>query len=64
MIPLKEYAIRLGKNPDTARQRANRGSFKTAVKMGRDWFIDENEPWTDNRETTGEYKNWRKKEQE
>lgn len=60
LISLKEYAERHGKQPATARQRAGRGSFKTAVKMGRDWFIDENEPWEDNRITTGDYKGWRK----
>lgn len=48
-IPLKEYAIKHEKDPATARQRAIRGSFKTAEKIGRDWFIDEDEPWLDNR---------------
>ena len=60
LIPLKEYALRNGKKPATARQRANRGAFITAVKMGRDWFIDENEPWEDNRIKSGKYVNWRK----
>ena len=50
MIPLKQYAEKLGKDPVVARQRAGRGAFKTAKKIGRDWFIDENEPWIDHRE--------------
>jgi len=51
LIPLTEYAKRLNKNSNTARRSALRGAFKTAVKMGRDWFIEENEPWIDHRET-------------
>lgn len=61
MITLKEYAERHGRHPATVRQKAGRGGFNTAVKQGRDWFIDEDEPYSDNRETSGEYKNWRNK---
>ncbi len=60
MIPLKEYAERLGKNPIVARQKAQRGGFITATKMGRDWIIDENEPYIDKRIKSGSYVNWRK----
>jgi hypothetical protein len=49
LIPLTEYAKMHGITSVTARQRAARGSFKTARKMGRDWFIDKNEPYVDNR---------------
>ena len=63
-IPLSEYAKQLGKNPVTARQRAARGAFKTAEKIGRDWFIDPNEPWNDNRLKSGKYVNWRKAKNE
>lgn len=45
LIPLVEYAEIHGRNPATARQKALRGGFKTAVKMGRDWFIDSDEPY-------------------
>ena len=61
LIPLKEYAERLGKNPVTARQKALRGGFKTAQKMGRDWFIDEDEPYEDNRIKSGDYIGFRDK---
>ncbi|HEY5587635.1 MAG TPA: hypothetical protein VIK86_01615 [Candidatus Paceibacterota bacterium] len=61
LIPLKEYAKRHGRNPATVRQKANRGGFETVQKIGRDWFIDEEEPYEDNRETTGKFKNWRKR---
>ncbi len=62
LITLKEYAQRHGKNPATARQRAGRGAFKTAVKIGRDWFIDDSEVWEDNRLKSGDYVGWRDKD--
>ncbi|WP_155522643.1 hypothetical protein [Anaerosacchariphilus polymeriproducens] len=49
LIPLADYARMHGITTATARQRAARGSFKTARKMGRDWVIDKNEPYIDNR---------------
>lgn len=61
LIPLKEYAERLGKNPANARQLAGRGSFKTVQKMGRDWMIDDSEPWPDRRVKSGNYIGWRSK---
>ena len=61
LITLKEFAERNGRSADSARQKANRGGFRTAQKIGRDWLIDENEPYSDNREKSGEYKKWRKK---
>lgn len=58
-ITLKEYAERLGKDHVTAAQRAARGSFRTAEKIGRQWFIDPNEEWVDNRIRNGNYVGWR-----
>ena len=49
LISLAEYAEIHGVTPDTVRQRANRGVFKTARKIGRNWVIDKNEPYIDNR---------------
>lgn len=60
-IPLIEYAKQHGRNPATARQRAARGAFKTAVKIGRDWMISPDEPWEDGRVKSGDYSDWRKK---
>lgn len=48
-ITLKEYAERHGRALATVRQKAYRGGFKTARRVGRDWFIDEDEPLVDNR---------------
>jgi hypothetical protein len=59
LITLKEYALRHGKNPVNAVQKAHRGTFKTARKMGRDWVIDEDEPWSDARIKTGDYVGFR-----
>ena len=58
MIPLKEYAERLGKNPVVAAQKAGRGTFQTARKIGCQWFVEETEPWPDLRVTSGKYRNW------
>lgn len=59
LIPLKQWAEIVGIDPASARQKAGRGKLP-AVKMGRDWFIEESTPNTDNRIKTGKYKNWRK----
>lgn len=55
MIPLKEYAERNGKNHVTTVQKASRGGFTTARKIGCQWFIDEDEPFVDNRVRSGIY---------
>lgn len=56
MIPLAEYARRQGRREDVARAMARRGGFQSAKKMGRDWFVDEDEAWPDRRVTTGKYR--------
>lgn len=55
LISLAEYAEKHGKIPDTIRQLALRGKFQTARKIGRNWVIDEDEPYTDNRIRSGRY---------
>ena len=61
LISLVEYAERHGKNPANARQMAARGSFQTARKIGRNWVIEDAEPWPDRRVKTGEYIGWHEK---
>lgn len=61
MITLKEYALRLGKDPVVVRHKAERGGFETAMKLGRDWVIEENEPYTDGRVKSGKYIGFRDK---
>lgn len=48
LITLMDYARRVGKAPNTCRKKAEIGTLK-AVKMGRDWFIEEDEEYTDAR---------------
>jgi hypothetical protein len=55
MISITEYAKRHGKSPVSARQMAERGRFKTAQKIARNWIIDENEPYPDARVKSGKY---------
>lgn len=64
MISLKEYALRHGKHVDSTRRKAIEGKFKTAVKIGRDWAIDEDEPYEDMRIKNGKYIGWRKQKKE
>lgn len=60
LISLAEYAEKHEKVPATIRQMALRGKFQTARKIGRNWVIDENEPYIDRRIKSGEYIGWRK----
>ena len=55
LILLHEYAKRLGKNPVVVTQKAERGGFRTARKIGRQWFIEDDEPYIDGRITSGRY---------
>ena len=64
MIPLAEYARRLEKGEDSARRIARTGGFKTAVKIGNTWLIDEDEPWVDRRVRTGKYSAYWKRRRE
>lgn len=61
LISLTEYAISHNKNPANARQLALRGSFSTAIKIGRNWAIESTEPWPDRRVKSGCYIGKRKK---
>lgn len=60
LIPISEYASRIGKAPRSVRQKCQLGTLPGAVKIGRDWLIPADAPYTDNRITSGRYKEWRK----
>lgn len=62
IISLVEYAARHGKTDSAARRMAMKGGFETAQKIGRNWAIEEDEPWPDKRVKTGKYIGWRNKE--
>ena len=49
MITLKAYAKLHSHELSGLRRKAIAGRFRTAVKIGRDWFIDADEPLTDQR---------------
>lgn len=49
LIPIKEYAKTHGKDLSSVRQKCQRGGFSTAQKIGRDWFIDDAEEYSDRR---------------
>lgn len=53
LISLGEWAKKNGIHPDTARQRAIRGAFETAYKIGRNWVIDSDEKLVDHRRKGG-----------
>lgn len=55
LITIKEFAERNGLNHDNIRHKCQRGSYRTAIKIGRDWLIDENEKDVDRRVRTGCY---------
>ena len=60
LIPIVQYASRIGKAPCSVRQKCQRGTLPGAVKIGRDWLIPEDAPYTDNRIKTCQYISWRK----
>lgn len=49
LISLAEYAKKVDRDPATIRQRVLRGSLN-AIKIGRNWCIEEDEPFIDHRE--------------
>lgn len=55
LITLKEYARRIEKDERNVRKKAQLGKFKTAIKIGRDWFINPDEPYIDERVTSGKW---------
>lgn len=64
LISLSEYAKAHGKAERTVRQMAQRGGFKTAQKIGRNWVIDSEEPYPDHRggpDRSKKYPNYKEK---
>lgn len=60
IITLKQYAERNGKNLRVLQKKAKEGRIN-AQKIGRDWYIEEDAEVQDERYTTGQYVDWRKK---
>lgn len=48
-ISLNEYAKLNNKEISVVRKKCEKGHFITAKKIGRNWIIEKNEPYTDHR---------------
>lgn len=64
-VTANEMAKKWGLNTRTVQIMCSEGKIQGVTKFGRSWAIpkDATKP-TDNRITTGNYKNWRKKDEE
>ena len=62
-LTIKEIAEKWDLTPRRIQIMCSQGKIEGAMKFGRDWAVpkDAQKP-KDGRITTGEYKNWRKKE--
>lgn len=58
LIPIGEYAEKHGVTDSTMRQRISRGMHPEAIKIGRNWLIQEDAPFVDNRRD-GKSKRWK-----
>lgn len=55
MLPLAEYAEKVGKSKSTVSDKCKRGTLPGAVKIGRDWFIPADAEYPDYRVKDGKY---------
>ena len=62
LIPIAEYAARIGKATITVADKCRRGSLPGARKIGRDWFVPKDAPYPDLRIKSGNYIGSRRKE--
>ena len=49
LISISAYALLNNVEPVTVRAKCQRGGYLTARKIGRNWVIDKDEPYSDNR---------------
>ena len=61
MIPIAEYARRIGKATITVADKCRRGALPGARKIGRDWFVPADAPYPDLRIRSGKYIDARRK---
>ena len=55
LIPIAEYAKRIGKATITVADKCRRGALPGARKIGRDWFVPKDAPYPDYRIKSGNY---------
>ena len=61
LIPVAEYAEKIGKAKNSVADKCRRGSLPGARKIGRDWFVPKDAPYPDLRIKSGNYIGSRKK---
>ena len=61
MIPIAEYAAKIGKAAITVADKCRRGALPGARKIGRDWFVPKDAEYPDYRVKSGKYIGTRKK---
>lgn len=64
MIPIAEYARRIGKAAITVADKCRRGNLPGAIKIGRDWFVPADAEYPDYRVRSGRYVGSRRKKKE
>lgn len=52
LVPIAQYAAAHGRAVSSVRQLARTGGFRTARRMGRDWWVAADEPYPDRRRKT------------
>lgn len=62
MIPIAEYAAKIGKATITVADKCRRGALPGAMKIGRDWFVPADAEYPDFRIKSGKYIGSRRKE--
>ena len=55
LIPIAEYAARIGKATITVADKCRRGNLPGARKIGRDWFVPADAEYPDLRIKSGKY---------
>lgn len=60
-VTAEEYAAAHHVTSVAIRKKCRRGTLPGAMKIGRDWVIPADAPYSDARVTSGKYRNWRRK---
>ena len=61
MIPIAQYAAKIGRATITVADKCRRGALPGAIKIGRDWFVHADAEYPDYRIKNGRYVGARKK---
>lgn len=55
MIPIAQYAAKIGRATITVADKCRRGALPGARKIGRDWFVPADAEYPDYRVRSGKY---------